>query len=523
MAKKKNETKKTKTGAEIWYRIIGIVVAICLVGGLLITVFVNTGLLDNIMLHTRKAVKSEHYTINNAQFMYMVYSVYNNYYQTYASYYGTQYLSYFGIDRSLPLADQKTGNTTWLDICVNDATASATQMLALCEAARAEGMTLTAENREIVNNAVSAIEGMAKEYNYSFKNYVANLYGSKGISKKDIREITELQMLASQYSNEAYDKFTYTDEDYNKYFDENKSEFLKADYYTYQIKADYATGADDAVKNEAISAAKLKAEELYNKISDGMDFVQVIKEYEQSIAQAAIDELNNSEDATDEQKADAKKALDEITDESIKEKISVTGHTDEGKELDKWLFGETPAADGASKMIDGEEAFDIYQVTKSAYRDEYKTVKMSRITLSLDDFDTPEKVVEYAEKIVADFNSASDKSAETFEALKDKYTTDTIKNIGLNASTENNTKFTDKKYDEVNEWLYSGDRTHGEVKYFVIGGEDVEIYYFDEYGKPVWEAMTDAALRKADLDKLVEELIAKYPVTVNQKAISKIK
>ncbi len=522
MVKKRNETKKPKTAGDIWYRIIGIVVAICLVGGLLITVFVNTGLFDTIMLHTRKAMKSEHYTVNNAQFMYMVYSVYNNYYQMYATNYGSQYLEYFGMNRSLPLSQQKTGSTTWLDICVAEATQNLTQILALCEAARAEGMTLSAESKETVDNAISAIEGMAKELNYSFKNYVANLYGSKGISKKDIRGIIELQMLASQYSNEAYDKFTYTSENYDNYYNENKSDYLKADYYTYQIKADYVTGADDEVKNEAISAAKLKAEELYNKISDGMDFVTVIKEYEQGIAQAAIDELNNTEDATDEQKADAKKTLDDITDESIKEKISVTGHTDGSSELDKWLFGETPAADGASKMIDGEEAFDIYQVTKSAYRDEYKTVKMSKIALSLNDFDKPEDVIAYAEKIVADFNSGSDKTAETFEALKDKYTTDTVKNITLTASSENNTKYTDKKYGEVNEWLYDEERAHGDVKYFVLEGDDVEIYYFDEYGKPVWEAQTDAALRKADLEKLVEDLVAKYPVTVNKKAISKI-
>ena len=522
MAKKKNDVKKTKSNGDIWYRIIGIVVAICLVGGLLITVFVNTGLIDNIMLHTRKAIKSEHYTVNNAQFMYMVHSVYNNYYQMYYSYYGSEYLSYFGLDRSLPLADQKSGNTSWLDICVEEATQNLTQILALCEAARAEGMTLTAENKKTVEDSVNAIEGLAKELNYTFKNYIANLYGSKGISKKDIREITELQMLASQYSQEAYDKFTYTDEDYNKYFDENKKDYLKADYYTYQVKADYETGADDTVKNEAISAAKLKAEELYNKISDGMDFVQVIKEYEQGIAQAAIDDLNNTEDATEEAKTAAKKALDDITDDSIKEKISVTGHKNSDSELDKWLFADTPAADGASKMIDGEEAFDIYQVTKSAYRDEYKTVKMSKIKLSLNDFDKPEDVVAYAEKIIADFNAGSDKSAEAFEALKDKYTTDDIKNITLTASTENNTKFTDKKYNDVNEWLFAEDRVHGEVKYFVLEGDDVEIYYFDEFGKPVWEAQADSALRNSDLDTLYDELVAKYPVTVNQKAISKI-
>ena len=521
MAKIKIKSKK-KDATDVWYVLIAVFVGFCLLAGLLVAIFKPTGLWDSISLHTNTAMKSEHYSINNAQFQYTVYSIYNNYYQQYYSTYGSTSMSYFGFDRTLPLSEQKYFNsstTSWLDACVSDAKSSLTQILYLCEAARAEGITLSEESKKSVTENVDAIADFAKEYNYSFATYVGNLYGSKGITRGDIKGILELQALASQYTTKAYDEFTYTDEQYNAYYDEHKLDYLKADYYTYQIKATYASDADDAAKTEAVSAAKTKAQELLDKIDGGMSFIQVIVEYEQELAQAEIDALG--EDATDEEKTAAQEKYDAITPESVKKKIEVKAHKNSDSELDQWLFADTPAADGSSHQIQGEETVDIYQVTQSAYRDDYKTITMGQLFLSLDQFSSPADVIAEAEKMISDFNAGSDKSYEAFEALKDKYTTETV-TVSSGGKSKEVTKAGTEEYEEIDEWLFSEERAHGDVKYFEFENQGVSIYYFDEFGRPAWNVLVNADMEDEDYKKLCEELAEKYAVTTNDKAIAKI-
>ncbi|MBQ3870202.1 MAG: hypothetical protein II777_06595 [Clostridia bacterium] len=524
MAKTKLKPKNNKGTTDIWYTLIAIFVGVCLLAGLLVAILKPTGLWDSIVLHTNTAVKSEHYSVNNAQFQYTVYSIYNNYYQQYYSTYGSTYMSYFGFDRSKPLSEQKyfgSSTTSWLDACVSEAKANISQILNLCEAARAEGMTLTDENKKTVEDNVQALASFAKEYNYSFSTYVGNLYGSKGITKKDIRGVIELQTLAAQYTEKVYDGFTYTDEQYDTYYGEHKKDYLKADYYTYQIKAEYEKDADEAAKNAAIDAAKAKAEELMEKIENGEDFVQVIVNYQLEVAKAEEEALADSDD--EKAKQDLKDKIEAITPEKVEKDITVKAHTsgDSESELDKWLFADTPAADGASKKIDGEEAFDLYKVIKSAYRDEYKTVTMAQLYLKLDQFDTADEIKAEAQKIIDDFNAGSDKSAEAFAKLAEKYTTDDV-TVSTSGVSKEVSKSSADSYAEINEWLFSEERKKGDAKYFVLENKDVALYAFEEFGKPAWKAAVESSMKSDDYTKLCDELAEKYPVTVNEKAISKI-
>ena len=105
MAKSKVKSKNANK-SDVWYKVLTIFIAVVLVIGLLVAVLQPTGVMDYISLHTRTALKSENYKVSNAQFMYMTYLIYNNYYSTIVNSYGSQYASYFGLDRSLPLSQQ---------------------------------------------------------------------------------------------------------------------------------------------------------------------------------------------------------------------------------------------------------------------------------------------------------------------------------------------------------------------------------------------------------------------------------
>lgn len=523
MAKTKVNSKNAKTKTDVWYKVLTVFIIVCLAAGLLVAVLQPTGLVDYISLHTRTAMKSENYSVSNAKFQYMTYLTYNNYYQSIAGSYGAQYASYFGLDRSLPLGQQKyygSETVSWLEVCVNEAEKTLTDILALCESAKAEGYTLSDEDRQSIDNNIQSLKDFAKESNYSLSSAIAAMYGSKGITRGDIKGMLELQTLASSYAQHLSDGFTYTDEDYNKYYDENKIKYLKADYYSFTVKADYETNATDDEKTEAISAAKASAAELMRKIEAGEDFVKVIFDYKKQLAE---DEKTAAELSEDEERIKkAVQALQDLTEDSVKKEILTEAHTNSDSEADKWIFADTPAAENASKLFEEDESSTLYQIVKSAYRDEYNTVSIRELDLMLDNFSSPEAMKEYADQMIAEFEKG-DKTGESFDKLAEQFKTDkiTVNSTGLIKETVKSGSAHEELI-PVDEWLFSADRKAGDYKYFVLDDEGLSIYYFEGTGKPVWLANVDKDMRSDDLQKKLDSFKETYPVTINEKAIAKI-
>jgi len=555
MGKSKVNAKNAKK-TDVWYKVLAIVIGVVLLFGLIVAIMQPTGLMDYVTLHVQTAMKTEHYSVSNAQFMYLTHLTYNNYYQTYYENYSS-YMSSFGLDRSLPLSQQKylgSSTTSWLDKCVDEVTSSMTQTLALCEAARAAGFELKDDDKKTIDDTIQSLKDFAKKNNYSVTSAIAAMYGSKGITKGDIKGVLEMQILATRYAEKLTEDYSYTDEQINSYYDENKLNFIKADYYSYEVKADYESGATDEEKEAAISAAKNKAEELHKKIEDGADFVTVIMDYKKELAQAELDAAQKAYDdakaaetetATDttttgtdttgettksaEETAldNAKKALEDITEESVKKEILTEAHTTSTTatktEAEEWMFADAPAADGATKLISSDESATIYQIVKSAYRDEYNTITIRELDMSLDDFTSPEAMKEYAEGIIADFNAGSEKTGDAFDKLAEKYTTDkiTVSSRGQIKETKMSTS-TDEKIIAVNDWLFSSDRKSGDVKYFEFTDEGVSIYFYEETGRVAWLVSVDSSMRSADLEKDIKSFEETYPVTINEKAIASI-
>ena len=546
MGNSKVNKNNAKNKSDVWYKVLAVVIGVVLLFGLGVAIMQPTGIMDFITLHTQTAMKTENFSVNNAQFMYLTHLTYNNYYQTIYESYGSTYLSAFGLDRSKPLSQQAyygSSTTSWLDACVTEVRSSLTQTLALCEAAKAAGFELTDKDKAQAEESIQALKDFAKANNYTVTSAIAAMYGSKGIKKSDIKSMIEMQLLAANYAQSISDSYTYTDEQYNKYYDDNKLDFMKVDYYSYEVKADYESNAEDDVKEAAISAAKNKAEELHKKIEDGADFVTVIMEYKKELAQAEVDAAQKAyDDAVAEGKIDttaeeksteekaldnAKKALEDITEESVKKSVLTTAHTTSTSatksEAEEWMFADTPAQDNATKLIEADESATVYQIVKSAYRDEYNTVTIRELDLSLDNFTSPEAMKEYAEGIIADFNASSEKTGDAFDKLAEKYTTEkiTVTSKGQIKETTKSSS-TNEEIQAVNEWLFSDERKSGDIKYFVFTDEGLSIYFFEETGRAAWLVSVDSAMRSKDLTSAIEGFEKTYPITVNEKAIASI-
>ncbi len=98
------------------------------------------------------------------------------------------------------------------------------QVTALCDAAKKAGVTLDEDDQHEIDEQFSYIELAAKQYKYnSVSKYLQAAYGN-GVTKKVVRHMLEMSQLATKYSQQQYDSYTYTPEQIAASYAEKKGQ-----------------------------------------------------------------------------------------------------------------------------------------------------------------------------------------------------------------------------------------------------------------------------------------------------------
>ena len=153
-------------------------VAFLIIGCILLSVIVNTGL----VLRAKTAAKTDNFSVSGTVMSYLVYSQAQSvayYYQQMGLNYGvSDIISSFGIS-----------------YFTESVLSQVKEMLVLCEYAKANGINLTAEDEADIEAYLDSIKEAAANELYSTNAYVKLMYGN-GVNIKDIREALELNYLA---------------------------------------------------------------------------------------------------------------------------------------------------------------------------------------------------------------------------------------------------------------------------------------------------------------------------------------
>ncbi len=209
-------TEKSGKAKVVTAVIIAVVLAI-IVGLIAVAVMQSMG----VFIRMQTAMSTENYSINGTMMAYLYYTQYN---YTYNMYY-----SYLGGQMSQEILSSIANSSK------SSAVNQAEQMLVLCEAARAAGVTLDADDKAAIEESVAAIEKSAKDSRVSISAY----YGNSGVNADDIRAMMEISTLASKYdeikSEALKDAAADNTEALKEYTDKNKESFFTADYLTYTV------------------------------------------------------------------------------------------------------------------------------------------------------------------------------------------------------------------------------------------------------------------------------------------------
>ena len=145
------------------------------------------------------AVKTDRFTVTPGMMAYFFYT------------YGATVLA--GLETQKPFDESKTlhgqmysDTQSFYDVIMSETLAHVSYMLICCEAAHAEGVTLTDAQRQGVESTVAGYRTQAAaEYSMELLPYLQALYGPL-MTERDLRAVLELETLASSFSTTVSDR-----------------------------------------------------------------------------------------------------------------------------------------------------------------------------------------------------------------------------------------------------------------------------------------------------------------------------
>ncbi len=465
----------------------------------------NTIASTGYFLRNTVAMSSKNFEVDNAMMTYYLKNEYYSFTNQYAD-----YLTMYGLDTSKSLRSQSYGDGTWFDYFLSQAKNSVNDVLLCAEKAKAEGMELSKDDKKSIDESIETMQTYAKQNKMTLKKYLSAAFAA-GINEDDVRRAMELSLLASNYSEDFNKKLEYTDDDLNKYFEENKSSYVKADYLKYSFES--SNSDKDAAKQESKDIAdKLAATKTSEQFKSVLETFLTDYYTEKNAAEA------ESEDKT---KTDVEAGLDAANATAY----FPTKEEKEQTELEKWLFNNATKVNETLVVEPAEDktAYTVYMMVKPEYRDDYETVNVRHILLSVSteaDQTAWDEAKAKADELVKKFNEG-EKTSEAFEALAKENSED------ANASTngglyEGVTKNTSSYPEEFVNWSFDATRNQGDVG-VIKTDSGYHVMYFEGKGDIAWKIQATSDKKAHDWEHHIEDLGKEYKLKSSDKEMNKIK
>ncbi len=212
------------------------------------------------------AAFSANHKFNTAEMAYLFYGTYGDFCTNYSS-----YMSYIGLDTSKSLKEQQctisSSDTpqTWFEYFAEGTKLYAEQYLVLCEAADANGVTLTDEEKEDAKKNVSQLRSYAEQNEMTINELLSEKY-KNDVTEADILSLMTTVALSLKYYDMLNASITYTEDDFQKYCEENFKD--EKDYKFVNVR--HILVDDEKLANEllkkALAADDVEAE--FSKLAD---------------------------------------------------------------------------------------------------------------------------------------------------------------------------------------------------------------------------------------------------------------
>ena len=442
-------------------------------------------------LRNRIGIKSENIEVNNAMTSYFFYDTINSSITSMLSTYGLTY----GIDSttaiqyglipnpSQPLKTQtQTGTTTsWYDYFLSATKSNITSMLVLAEGAREAGIKLDETEYARIDRSIDGLTKAAEEDGTTPDKFLSENYGY-GVKVSDVRDALELYYLSQKYYFLTRDAIEVTDSEIDTYYNAHTEDFEVVDYKAYMFR--------DTISNNALRDAARLA------------LVTSLEEYD-----SVLYEILGSDYYDDD--ADREAAVKSALYENMSKPSGEVG---------EWLFSDERKVNDVKMFTDeANGTATVYILVNEAHIDESETRNVRHVLFGSGSYESDDEAKKAAEDALAEF-IASGSSVEKFAELAAKHSTDSgsYESGGLYENVHKGQMVT-----EFDEWLFDENRKDGDVG-IVKTSYGYHLMYYACEGLPKWRGDIKSALISEKYTDIAEELMEKYPVTVDDKKLSNI-
>ncbi len=392
---------------------------------------------------------------------------FNAYYKSFVSKYG-DYIETMGLDTKKALSEQKlkddNGERTWYEYIMVQCYGEITETMALADAAKAAGMELSDEDLEIVMSALNEYDTAAEKVDMTADAYIASLFGEK-VNRATLEKCLRLQRMAAVYYKSVADSEPMTEEDCQKYFEDNKNDFLYCDIINITVPAEDAPTLTACTDDTQFMAAmrniiaKNNFGGDYEKYKDTIDSLAANKVYKRVTYEEDIEVLKWAF-------SDERKAYDIFTKDS----------ESRDDDIDVYMLLPTEEAGRISEVLyrDIEPVRNVYYILRDNAAD--------------------------AQRIYNDWKNSDDAGEEGFKALTEKYSGGTSSNINRGSYHE-----------DLSSWIFSPDVKAGDSTVLTIEGTGTYLLYMLENGDPAWMVDVRSSMSAEKIEKITEELLKEFP------------
>lgn len=313
--------------------------------------------------------------LTKLEYDYFYSSIVNNYLTTYAS-----ILPYIGLDTSTDFSEQMYDeNLTWKDAFDQMTVEQVRQIKALVDDAKKQNFDYDTDADYAAFQTDFA--ETADEAGVSEEEYYTAVYGTYA-TESNVAEFIKETLLASAYRDHLTEQNTPSDEDIDAYYEENKKEYDKVDYYAVAFAADVAEDASDDEAKAAMEKEKSRAEEMKRRLEAGEDFETLSEEY--FPAEADEEETGEEEDADPEE-----------TEETEAHRKTTT-YTYVADAYGDWLYDESRKSGDLTVAEDEENhTYHVVKFMERIYDEDSKENISSKLA--------SEKVNEYVEALLSSY------------------------------------------------------------------------------------------------------------------------
>lgn len=515
-AKKNAKNIKTRTTAiSIAKKVAAVLVAVAIVAGIGWFIVDHFGI-DRKM---RTALTVGDTKVSVAQFDYYYNMSYQYFAQMESSYQQQGMSMGFPLDKAPNEVSSgqkdEAGNELMYDQAIAQYAANlAFQQFSLYNEAKAANYSLTPEEQAQIDEVIASLEKQATEGGSSLNAFIRSSY-SKGLNEKGLRELLEVELLATRYNDDMQTKAneSVTKEQVEAEYKENVKTYNYTNLRYYKIDIPAITKADGELDEEF---NQRKADE-QKKATDAANAVLAKATDAETLKAAALEHKNaDLKEGTKPTEVDPTVENKYMTHNTFKTTVS--------EEAADWLFDASRKA-GDKKVFTTEKAAFVVLVDAPSFAGNNVDVRHCLIKFDVAEGKTPtedQKKATHAEAVkVQEEWIKNGRSEDAFKAIVKKYNEDT-------ASTENGGLYegiipSSNYVDNFKFWAIDPARKEGDCD-IIESSYGYHIMYFVKNNGADWETTALSKLQEEAYTNAFEALMGengKYSMVKNEKNIAK--